>query len=39
MTKKQSIWLVRYGKTEYPLVEFDGPYDSEFDGYEVDLMM
>lgn len=31
MTKKQSIWLVRYGKTEYPLVEFDGPYNSDID--------
>jgi hypothetical protein len=26
---KQHVWLVRYGKTEYPLVEYDGPYDSK----------
>jgi broad specificity phosphatase PhoE len=27
--KKQYIWLVRYGKTQFPLKEFDGPYNSD----------
>jgi broad specificity phosphatase PhoE len=31
---KQYIWLVRYGKTENPLVEYDGPYDSDIDPTE-----
>jgi len=29
--KKQYIWLVRYGLTEYTLVEGVGPYDSDID--------
>lgn len=28
-TKKQYVWLVRYGKTQFPLKEFDGPYNSD----------
>ena len=28
---KQNIWLVRYGLTEFPLVEYDGPYDSKYE--------
>ena len=28
--KKQYVWLIRYGKTEFPLVENEGPYDSKF---------
>ena len=31
MAKKQYIWLIRYGKTEYPLKEHDGPYNSDID--------
>lgn len=31
---KQYIWLVRYGKTEFPLVEYDGPFDSDIDPTE-----
>lgn len=31
---KQHIWLIRYGKTECPLVEFEGPYDSDIDPKE-----
>lgn len=26
---RQYVWLIRYGKTEFPLVENDGPFDSE----------
>jgi broad specificity phosphatase PhoE len=26
---KQHVWLVRYGKTQFPLKEFDGPYNSD----------
>lgn len=32
--KKQYIWLIRYGKTEFPLVENQGPYDSDIDPTE-----
>ena len=28
-SSKQSIWIVRYGLTKFPLVENEGPYDSE----------
>ncbi len=28
---KQSVWFVRYGLTEHPLVEDLGPYDSDID--------
>mmetsp|Transcript_10028 Transcript_10028/g.18808 ORF Transcript_10028/g.18808 Transcript_10028/m.18808 type:complete len:239 (-) Transcript_10028:2096-2812(-) len=28
---KQYAWLIRYGKTEFPLVESDGPFDSDID--------
>jgi broad specificity phosphatase PhoE len=31
---KQYVWLIRYGKTKYPLVEFDGPFDSDIDPSE-----
>jgi len=31
VTKKQYIWLVRYGLTEHTLVENVGPYDSDID--------
>eukprot|EP00553_Chaetoceros_curvisetus_P001090 CAMPEP_0204612558 /NCGR_PEP_ID=MMETSP0717-20131115/636_1 /ASSEMBLY_ACC=CAM_ASM_000666 /TAXON_ID=230516 /ORGANISM="Chaetoceros curvisetus" /LENGTH=243 /DNA_ID=CAMNT_0051624687 /DNA_START=35 /DNA_END=763 /DNA_ORIENTATION=- len=31
---KQYVWLVRYGKTEFPLVEYEGPYDSDIDPME-----
>jgi len=27
---RQYVWFVRYGLTQYPLVEFKGPYDSTF---------
>lgn len=30
MAKKEYVWLVRYGKTEYPLKENDGPYNSKY---------
>jgi len=29
--RKQSVWFVRYGLTEHPLVEDLGPYDSDID--------
>lgn len=29
VTSKQHVWLVRYGKTQFPLKEFDGPYNSD----------
>lgn len=28
---RQFVWLIRYGKTEFPLVENDGPFDSDID--------
>ena len=31
---KQTIWFVRYGLTEHPLVEDLGPYDSDIDPSE-----
>jgi len=31
---KQHVWLIRYGKTEFPLVAYDGPYDSDIDPTE-----
>lgn len=31
---KQYVWLVRYGKTEFPLVEYDGPFNSDIDPTE-----
>mmetsp|Transcript_87612 Transcript_87612/g.131393 ORF Transcript_87612/g.131393 Transcript_87612/m.131393 type:complete len:254 (-) Transcript_87612:452-1213(-) len=31
---RQSVWIVRYGLTKYPLVENAGPYDSELDPTE-----
>lgn len=34
MAKKQYVWLVRYGKTEFALKEFDGPYNSDIDPNE-----
>jgi hypothetical protein len=30
--KMQSVWIVRYGLTKFPLVEGVGPYDSECKG-------
>lgn len=27
--REQYIWIVRYGLTQYPLVEFEGPFDSD----------
>jgi broad specificity phosphatase PhoE len=29
MAKKQSVWIIRYGLTEHPLVENLGPFDSD----------
>lgn len=34
MRNTQYVWLVRYGKTEFPLVEYDGPYNSDIDPNE-----
>jgi broad specificity phosphatase PhoE len=30
-TKKQNVWIVRYGLTKYPLVEYLGPFNSPLD--------
>lgn len=32
--KKQCVWIVRYGLTEFPLVENQGPFDSDIDPTE-----
>jgi len=34
MSRKQCVWLVRYGLTEFPLVESVGPFDSDIDPTE-----
>lgn len=31
---RQYVWIVRYGLTEFPLVEFTGPFDSDIDPTE-----
>lgn len=33
-TRKQCVWIVRYGLTKYPLVESVGPFDSDIDPNE-----
>lgn len=32
--KRQSVWIVRYGLTKYPLVEYYGPFNSPLDPTE-----